>query len=100
MGHGKAARSALLPFLLLLLPLLDGCATIPYDYPHTPSIALYLPEATSMGKKIQAQVKANGRSQSDNYATRSWASEARALPRLMSGTIFNSSAVTPSRSTS
>ena len=44
---------------MLLLPLLNGCATIPYDYPRTPSVALYLPEATSMGKKIQSQVKEN-----------------------------------------
>ena len=57
MERGKAARFALLPFLLLLFSLPNGCATIPYDYPRTPSIALYLPEATSMGKTIQAQVK-------------------------------------------
>jgi hypothetical protein len=56
MKRGPAVRSALLPLFLLLLPLLHGCATIPYDYPRTPSAALYLPEATSMGKKIQAQV--------------------------------------------
>ncbi len=55
----KAAGSVLLPLFLLLLPLLNGCATIPYDYPRTLSTALYLPEATSMGKKIQAQVEEN-----------------------------------------
>ena len=55
----KAAGSVLLPLFLLLLPLLNGCATIPYDYPRTLSTALYLPEATSMGKKIQAQVAEN-----------------------------------------
>jgi len=55
----KAARSVLLPLFLLLLPLLNGCATIPYDYPRTLSTALYLPEATSMGKTIQAQVEEN-----------------------------------------
>ena len=55
MKRGQSVRSALLPLFLLLLPLLSGCATIPYDYPRTLSTALYLPEATSMGKKIQAQ---------------------------------------------
>ena len=49
------ARSALLPLLLLLLYLLNGCAAIPYDCPRTPSSALYRPEGTAMGKRIQAQ---------------------------------------------
>ena len=35
--------------------LLNGCATIPYDYPRPVSSALYRPEGTSLGKKIQAQ---------------------------------------------
>jgi putative cardiolipin synthase len=55
MEPGKAARSALLPLFLLLLVLMIGCATIPYDYPRTVSSALYRPETTSIGKKIQAQ---------------------------------------------
>ena len=59
MKRGQSVRSALLPLFLLLLPLLSGCATIPYDYPRTLSTALYLPEATSMGKKIQAQAAAH-----------------------------------------
>ena len=56
MRRGPAVRSALLRLFLLLLPLLYGCATLPYDYPRTLSTALYLPEATAMGKKIQPQV--------------------------------------------
>ena len=55
MEPSKTARSALLPLLLLLMVQAFGCATIPYDYPRTVSSALYLPEATRLGKKIQAQ---------------------------------------------
>ena len=40
---------------MLLLYLLNGCATIPYDYPRPVSSALYRPEGTSLGKKFQAQ---------------------------------------------
>ena len=55
MARHQAARAALLPLCLLLLYLLNGCATIPYDYPRPVSSALYRPEGTSLGKKIQAQ---------------------------------------------
>lgn len=55
MGRRQAARAALLPLGVLLLVLLHGCATIPYDYPRPVSSALYRPEGTSLGKKIQAQ---------------------------------------------
>jgi cardiolipin synthase C len=51
----QAARAALLPLGVLLLILLYGCATIPYDYPRPVSSALYRPEGTSLGKQIQAQ---------------------------------------------
>ena len=55
MERRPGARAALPPLLLLLLYLLNGCATIPYDYPRPVSSALYRPEGTSLGKKIQAQ---------------------------------------------
>ena len=51
----RAARDTLRPLLVLLLVLVNGCAAIPYDYPHSVSSALYRPEGTSLGKKIQAQ---------------------------------------------
>jgi putative cardiolipin synthase len=51
----QAARDALRPLLVLLLVLVNGCAAIPYDYPRPVSSALYRPEGTGMGKKIQAQ---------------------------------------------
>jgi putative cardiolipin synthase len=55
MERQQAAQAALLPLGLLLLVLLNGCATIPYDYPRPVSSALYRPEGTAMGKKIQSQ---------------------------------------------
>jgi putative cardiolipin synthase len=55
MARRLSARAALLPLLALLLSLLNGCATIPYDYPRPVSSALYRPEGTAMGKKVQAQ---------------------------------------------
>ena len=55
MGRRQAARAALLPLGVLLLVLLHGCATIPYDYPRPVSSALYRPEGTSLGKEIQAR---------------------------------------------
>ena len=55
MERHQAARAALFPLCLLLLYLLNGCATIPYDYPRPVSSALYRPEGTSLGKEIQAQ---------------------------------------------
>lgn len=55
MARYPAARAALLPLCMLLLFLLNGCASIPYDYPRPLSSALYRPEGTSLGKKIQAQ---------------------------------------------
>ncbi len=55
MERHQAARAVLFPLLWLLLVLLNGCATIPYDYPRPVSSALYRPEGTSLGKKVQAQ---------------------------------------------
>ena len=55
MKRRPRARAALPPLLLLLLYFLNGCATIPYDYPRPVSSALYRPEGTSLGKKIQVQ---------------------------------------------
>ena len=55
MERHQAARAALLPLGVLLMVLLHGCATIPYDHPRPVSSALYRPEGTSLGKKIQAQ---------------------------------------------
>jgi putative cardiolipin synthase len=55
MERHQAARAALLPLCLLLLFLLNGCASIPYDYPRPVSSALYRPEGTSLGKEIQAR---------------------------------------------
>jgi cardiolipin synthase C len=55
MGRRQVRRAVLLPLGVLLLLILHGCATIPYDYPRSVSSALYRPEGTSMGKKIQAQ---------------------------------------------
>jgi uncharacterized protein YceK len=52
MERHQAARVALRHLVVLLLVLLNGCATIPYDYTRTVSSALYRPEGTSMGKKI------------------------------------------------
>ena len=57
MERHPAARAALLPLCLLLLYLLNGCASIPYDYPRSVSSALYRPEGTSLGKEIQAQAR-------------------------------------------
>ena len=55
MQRRPGAQAALPPLLVLLLYLLSGCATIPYDYPRPVSSALYLPEGTALGKKIQAR---------------------------------------------
>lgn len=55
MACHQGVRAALLPLCLLLLYLLNGCAAIPYDHPRPASSALYRPEGTSLGKKIQAQ---------------------------------------------
>jgi cardiolipin synthase C len=55
MARPPAGRAALLPLCLLLLYLLNGCASIPYDYPRPVSSALYRPEGTSLGKKVQAR---------------------------------------------
>jgi putative cardiolipin synthase len=41
---------------LLLPALLNGCASLPLDYPRPVSTALSLPEKTDMGKRIQAHV--------------------------------------------
>ena len=55
MVRHPAGGAALLPLCLLLLLLLNGCAAIPYDYPRPVSSALYRPEGTSLGKKVQAR---------------------------------------------
>ncbi len=47
---------AALACLLLLPALLNGCASLPLDYPRPVSTALLLPEETHMGKRIQAHV--------------------------------------------
>jgi putative cardiolipin synthase len=63
MPRRLGATAVLLPLLVLLPYLLNGCAGIPYDYPRPVSSALYLPEATALGRKIQAQaVKHPGKS--------------------------------------
>jgi cardiolipin synthase C len=55
MARCQAVKSTLLLGLLLLVHL-TGCATIPFDYPRPISSALYLPEATVLGREIQPQV--------------------------------------------
>jgi cardiolipin synthase C len=45
--------------LFLLPALLNGCASLPLDYPRSVSTALLLPEETDMGKRIQAHVTRN-----------------------------------------
>jgi putative cardiolipin synthase len=55
MTRGKAANFSLLLFLWLLVQL-AGCATLPFDYPRPISSALYLPEATRLGKEIKPLV--------------------------------------------
>jgi cardiolipin synthase C len=49
----RVAKSCLLFLLVLVFVCLHGCATIPYDYPRTISSALYLPQKTDLGQKIQ-----------------------------------------------
>jgi putative cardiolipin synthase len=61
MGPSRLLSSAVLSVFCLLL--LGGCATIPYDYPRPVSSAIYRPETTSLGRKIQTQsVKHQGNS--------------------------------------
>ena len=55
MERRQTMRAALLPLGLLLLGCLNGCASIPYDYPRPVSSALYRPEGTSLGEEFQAQ---------------------------------------------
>ncbi len=47
-----AAISAALALLLLLPALLNGCASLPLDYPRPVSSALLMPEKTDMGKIV------------------------------------------------
>ena len=49
----QTMRAALLPLGLLLLSCLNGCASIPYDYPRPVSSALYRPEGTSLGEDFR-----------------------------------------------
>jgi putative cardiolipin synthase len=55
MERRQTMRAALLPLGLLLLGFLNGCASIPYNYPRPVSSALYRPEGTSLGEEFQAQ---------------------------------------------
>ncbi len=55
-GLGGGAQSARLSLFLLVFLLLNGCATLPYDYPRPISTAIYLPEKTDMGRSIQPYV--------------------------------------------
>ncbi len=55
MKFGQAIRSTLLPLCLLLLVLLQGCITLPYNYPRPVSTALSMPQETRMGRKVQAR---------------------------------------------
>ena len=48
--------ATVLVFLFLLTALLNGCASLPLDYPRPVSTALLLPEKTDMGKRIQPHV--------------------------------------------
>ncbi len=48
------------PFVVWLLLLLAGCATVPGGYyPKQPSTALEHPETTSLGKQLEAQTRAH-----------------------------------------
>ena len=47
---------AALACLFLLTALLNGCASLPLDYPRPVSTALLLPDETDMGQRIQAHV--------------------------------------------
>jgi cardiolipin synthase C len=49
-----AVIAAALACLLLLPAMLNGCASLPLDYPRPASSALLMPEKTDMGKRIQA----------------------------------------------
>jgi cardiolipin synthase C len=55
MERHRTIRAALWPLGLLLLGFLNGCVSIPYDYPRQVSSALYRPEGTSLGKQFQPQ---------------------------------------------
>ena len=57
MRRGQAVRSALLPLFLLVWVLLQGCVSLPLDYPRPVSTALSLPEETRMGRKVQARAE-------------------------------------------
>jgi putative cardiolipin synthase len=56
MTRGKAATITFLLLCCLASLQLAGCATLPFDYPRQVSSALYLPEATSLGKEIKPLV--------------------------------------------
>ncbi len=55
MKRGRAVRSPLPLLFLLLLVLLQGCVTLPIDYPRSVSTALSMPQETRMGRNIQAR---------------------------------------------
>lgn len=55
----QAARFTPPLLFFLLLSLLIGCASIPFDYPRTPSSALYRPEETSLGRMSRLQAYNN-----------------------------------------
>ncbi len=56
MEHRSAARSTRFPLFLLLLVIVAGCASIPFDYPRPISVALYRPQATKLGRELQPLV--------------------------------------------
>jgi putative cardiolipin synthase len=43
-------------FLVLIVSILSGCATLPLNYPRTPTTALPQPEETSLWRRIQPQL--------------------------------------------
>lgn len=55
MKRCPTTRASLLSLFWLLLFLLNGCASLPHDYPRPVSSALDRPEETRLGKTIQAQ---------------------------------------------
>jgi cardiolipin synthase C len=60
MTRGQVTRSIFFPVCLILW-LLAGCvSTVPFDYPRTPSSALYRPEGTRLGQRIEPLVVQHG----------------------------------------
>lgn len=55
MKLSQAVRAALLSLFLLVLVLLQGCASLPFDYPRSVSTAIALPEETRIGRKVRVR---------------------------------------------